>query len=196
MFRSCEIDFDARVVRLELVDGSVVSEPMATQAPRYDSIRRSRLDIERRLLLFTLDDDTTLETELGAAGQLPPAGVPVIYLDQLHWIALAQQIWAPTRLRESEREAARSMIRLASEQRIVLPMAGAHFVEMGPVWGRRRRDLATTILGMSRGWQMQNPARVRVSEYIASMLGQDPVATSVFTRDRVCCSRQDQRFRR
>lgn len=183
MFRSYEIDFDARIVRLELVDGSVISEPMATQTPRYDSIRRARLDIERRLLVFTLDDDTTLETELGSSGQLPQTGVPVIYLDQLHWIALAQQIWAPTRLRASEREAARSIIRLANEQRIILPMAGAHFVEMGPVLGRRRRDLATTILGLSRGWQMQNPAKVRSSEYRASMLRQDPVATSVFTRE-------------
>ena len=65
MFRSYEIDFDARIVRVELVDGSIISEPMATRAPRYDSIRRARLDIERRLLVFTLDDDTTLETELG-----------------------------------------------------------------------------------------------------------------------------------
>ena len=78
MFRSYEIDFDARIVRLELVDGSVISEPMATQTPRYDSIRRARLDIERRLLVFTLDDDTTLETELGSSGQLPQTGVPVV----------------------------------------------------------------------------------------------------------------------
>ncbi|MGO9751130.1 MAG: hypothetical protein ACLP8S_03620 [Solirubrobacteraceae bacterium] len=156
---------------------------MTTEISRNISIRRSRLDIERRVLLLILDDAKTLETEIGVPGETPPAEVPVIYLDQLHWIALAQQLSAPSGLRESERAAARSIIGLARDQRIVLPFAGAHLVEMAPLAGRRRRDLAATILEMCRGWQMRNPVRVRASEYIASMLGHDPVATAVFTRD-------------
>jgi hypothetical protein len=73
------------------------------------------------------------------------------------------------------------LIGLARDQRILLPVAGAHLTEMAPVAGRRRRDLAATILGLCRGWQMQNPVRVRGQEFAASMLGQDPVAADVFT---------------
>ncbi|MGH2913143.1 MAG: hypothetical protein ACRDJ3_11785, partial [Solirubrobacteraceae bacterium] len=37
------------------------------------------------------------------------------------------------------------------------------------------------MLGLSRGWQMQNPIRVRAQEYLASILGHEPVASDVFT---------------
>lgn len=130
-------------------------------------------------LLLTLDDCETFEVDI--SGQAVPSGVPVVYLDQLHWISLAQHLWAPDRLRESEREAAETLIGLAREQRILLPVAGAHLTEIAPVAGRRRRELAATILGLCRGWQMQNPVRLRGQEYAASMLGKDPFAANAFT---------------
>jgi hypothetical protein len=181
MFRSWEIDFDARAMRLEFLDGRVVQEAMTTEAPTGFSVRRSRMDLERRVMLLTLDDGQTLEVEIGVPDQAPPDDVPIIYLDQLHWISLAQQLWAPDGLRESEREAAETLIAIARQRRILLPVAGAHLTEMAPVAGRRRRDLAATMLGLSRGWQMQNPIRIRGQEYVASMLGRDLVATDVFT---------------
>jgi len=180
VFRSLEIDFDARVMRLEFLNGEVVQEAV-TRAVPGGAVRRSRVNLERRLMLLTLDDGQALEVEIGVAGQAVPPGVPIVYLDQLHWISLAQQQWAPDRLRESEREAAATLIALADQQQILLPVAGAHLTEIGAVAGRRRRDLAATILGLCRGWQMQNPIRIRGQEYVASMLGQDPVAAAVFT---------------
>ena len=180
VFRSWEIDFAARTVRLELLDGRVVQKPMRVEVPT-GSVRRSAMDLQRRMMLLTLDDGKTLEVDIGVPGQEVPTDVPVVYLDQLHWISLAQQLWAPHRLRASERKAAETLLGLAREQRILLPVAGAHLTEMAPVAGRRRRDLAATILGLCRGWQMQNPVRIRGQEYAASMLGQDPVALDVFT---------------
>jgi hypothetical protein len=183
VFRSWEIDFDARAMRLEFLDGRVIEEPMTSKIPTGFSIRRSRIDLERRVTCLTLDGGQTLEIDIGVPGQVVPPDVPIVYLDQLHWISLAQQLWAPERLRESEREAAETLIALARQQRIVLPVAGAHLTEMAPVTDRRRRDVAATILGLCRGWQMQNPVRIRGQEYAAAMLGHDPFAADVFTLD-------------
>lgn len=167
-------------MRLEFLNGRVVQEAMTRAVPKGFSVRQSRMDLERRVVLLTLDGGQTLEIDIGDPGQAV-ADVPIVYLDQLHWISLAQQEWAPDRLRESEREAATTLIALADQQQILLPVAGAHLTEMAPLAGRRRRDLAVTILRLCRGWQMQNPVRIRGQEYVASMLAQNPLAADVFT---------------
>jgi len=168
-------------MRIEFLNGHVIEEPMRSAVPPGFSVRRSRIDLGRRVLFLTLDDGQGLEVDIGVNGQVVPPDVPIVYLDQLHWVGLAQRLWSPERLRESEREAAETLISLAAQQRILVPVASAHLTEMAAVAGRRRRDLAATILGLSRGWQMQNPVRIRAAEYEASMRGQEPTAADVFT---------------
>jgi hypothetical protein len=138
-----EIDFDAQTTRIEFVDGRVIFGPKPPAMPKRSVVRRSRTDFERRLLFLGLDDGETLELDIGAPGQPVPPEAPVLYLDQLHWIGLAQSLWAPHRLRTGDREAVATLIALARDQRILLPIASAHLNEMGPVTGRRRRDLRT-----------------------------------------------------
>lgn len=179
--RSLEVDFDAHVMRAELRDGSVVLLPIPREMRASSVVRRSQLHVERQTLTLTLDDGETLEVDIGVPWQVARTEVPIVYLDQLHWISLAQCLWTPERLRFSEREAAETMIGLAREQRVRLPVASAHFTELPPVAGRRRRDLAGTVLGLCRGWQMQSPVKIRAEEYLASILGQEPVASDIFT---------------
>jgi len=179
--RSLEIDIDARVMRAELLDGSVLLLPIPRVMRASSVVSRSQLHVEPQTLTLTLDDGEKLEVDIGVSRQVASTNVPIVYLDQLHWISLAQYLWAPERLRASEREAAEIMIGLAREQRVRLPVASAHLTELPPVAGRRRRDLAVTILGLCRGWQMQSPIRIRAEEYLASILGQAPVASRVFT---------------
>lgn len=181
MFGFWEIDFDANRLRLELADGVVVEEAMSSLVPVGSAVRRSRFDTQERRLELTLDDGQKLEVEIGAPGQAVPDEVAVVYLDQNHWVGLAQHLWAPERLRESEREAAGLLIELARERKVVLPVSAAHLTEAAPLAGRRRRDLSATILGLSRGWQMRSPIWARFAEYVASMHGQDPIAAEVFT---------------
>lgn len=176
-----EIDFDAGRVRLELADGTVFEDAMSSPIPVGSAVRRSRFDTQERRLELTLDDGQKLEVEIGTPGQAIPDDVPVVYLDQNHWVGLAQHLWAPERLREAERDAAAVLIAFARERRVVLPIAAAHLTEAAPLAGRRRRDLSATILGLSRGWQMRSPIWVRFTEYVASMRGQDPIAAEVFT---------------
>lgn len=183
MIRATEIDLDASTLRLEFSDGRIVRGPMTSEIPGESAVRRLRADIQQRVLELTLDDGRHLTVDIGLPRQRVPSGTPVLYLDQLHWVSLAQCLWAPDRLRESERQAARTLVSLAREQRILLPCAAAHFTEMAGVTGRRRRDLALTIFGLSRGWQMQSPLRIRGEEYTASLLGRPLALDGVFTLD-------------
>lgn len=47
--------------------------------------------------------------------------------------------------------------------------------------GRHRSHLATTMLGLSHGWQMRNPIAVRGEEIQAVLAGEDPVAHEAFS---------------
>jgi hypothetical protein len=177
--RSWEMDFDTGTGCVEFEDGNVVSGPLASGPRSGMAVRRSRFAFGARLLTLTLDDGEQLEVEIGKTGERP--AVPVVYLDQLHWVTLAQQLRSPDRVRPAERKAAEAMLTLARARQIVLPIAGAHLTEMAGIGGHRRRDLAATMLGLCRGWQMRNPVRVRGDEYASALVGQAPVVGDVFT---------------
>lgn len=180
VFKTSELDFDTGAARVELIDGRMMSFPMPRMPAAPTTIRRSRLDYEGRLLRLTLDDDNELDVEIGQV-TTPSTEVPVVYLDQLHWVALAQARYAPSKLSKGVLEAATTVMELAQQRKILLPMSGAHFTEIAPTYGQRRRDFAITLLHLSRGWQMRNPIRIRGAEYRASMIGEEPAATNVFT---------------
>lgn len=79
VFRSWEIDFQARAMRLEFLSGAVIEEAMTRAIPMGFSVHRSRMDLERRVMLLTLDDGQTLEVDIGVAGQAVPADVSIVY---------------------------------------------------------------------------------------------------------------------
>lgn len=131
MFRAWDIDFDQQTVRVEFLTGEVVEDALTSEVPPGSAVRRSRVEFQRRVLILSLDDGQKIEVDIGVADQPAPADVPVLYLDQLHWISLAQHLWAPDRLREPERAAAAILIALARTRRILLPLAAAHLTEIG-----------------------------------------------------------------
>jgi hypothetical protein len=72
--------------------------------------------------------------DIGLPGQAASTNVPILYLDQVHWISLAQYLWAPERLRDSAREAAeiyRSRTRSPSAHRIDLICAAGLDFRLG-----------------------------------------------------------------
>jgi hypothetical protein len=182
--RRLTIEPAARAISVEFPDGTTVTEPWISSAETDGSeISRLSFDVAQRELDLILPGDQMVTVEVGSAGaDLPPPGVPVVYLDQLHWIALAQHEWAPEKLKdEDQRTAASTLIELAREKRIILPLSAAHMTETVPNNGRRRRHLAGTMLELSRGWVMRNPVRVRHEEISAALNGREPRATGVFT---------------
>ncbi|MDC7337197.1 hypothetical protein [Streptomyces lydicus] len=96
------------------------------------------------------------------SGSIQP---PVVYLDQGHWSALSNSIFDRARVRdEKDLEAAEQLIEWAESGRVILPVSSAHALETSALFDERRQNLASTILRLSRGWQMRSPVAVRMHE--------------------------------
>ncbi|MEU9206579.1 hypothetical protein AB0D27_01130 [Streptomyces sp. NPDC048415] len=112
---------------------------------------------------------------------------PVVYLDQCHWSTLAHSIYEPARITsEWDREAAAELLELAERDKIIIPVSSAHTLETSALFDARRQNLASTILRLSRGWQMRSPVVVRTQEManvLARRLGISPLIceTDVFS---------------
>ncbi|SRR5712691_11472192 len=99
---------------------------------------------------------------------------PIVYLDQCHWIALAQAQFARHKIRSSDELAAADFIlKAAGDGRIRLPLSGAHVVETTKAGdGPRRRQLADTMLSAYGNWYMSNPVIVRGGELARALAQQ------------------------
>src|SRR5215213_252273 len=98
--RRYSIDLDSGTLTIQLADGALLSDrlPADLAFPGVDA-RRVAVDLVDRELVLALRSGTELTLELGSVGA-PADRRPVVYLDQLHWVALAQQLWAPERVAE------------------------------------------------------------------------------------------------
>jgi hypothetical protein len=130
---------EPRVVRIAVVrgnpsrhvvtlsDGRQVSVPTDSDAYADTSqLAVTSLDTVSRSLEIhtTRGDDAVLE--MPALDGRSRRNRKAVYLDQNHRSTLATAIYEPEVVRSSEREAARTVIQLAQNQQIVLPMS---FVE-------------------------------------------------------------------
>jgi hypothetical protein len=82
---------------------------------------------------------------------------------------LACQQWSPEKVPVPHREGYARLTTLARERAIILPLSAAHAFETARKDGHQRRDLATTMLQLSRGWQMRSPLKVRREELLCNI---------------------------
>jgi hypothetical protein len=68
----------------------------------------------------------------------------------------------------AELEATCELVELARRRKVLLPLSSGHYIEAGPLYDRRRRDLAPLIVGLSSGWVMRDPLTVRMHELVVS----------------------------
>jgi hypothetical protein len=148
----------------------------------WEELARSDVDVERGELRLTLDSGESILVDLGWPGKrdLPQAEKPIVYLDQNHWVTLAKAIHAPDDLSAQVRQAALDLIALVESREALLPFSSGHLVETVPR-GKQRRDVALTMLRLSRRLQMRNPLEVRRHELAAGISGQEPRCPAVFT---------------
>src|SRR4051812_5260706 len=94
------MDFERRRVAIELGDGQWQEFPAPESMLRAGApFRGMSFDLQRRELGFVLPDGERIAVEIGRpASDTPPGGVPVIYLDQLHWVGLSRAHFAPEKL--------------------------------------------------------------------------------------------------
>jgi hypothetical protein len=180
--RRLTMDLAARTLTVELLDGTAVTAPSGRDLLRRGvQITRASFDLLERELKVTLPGGDTVTFEVGSeTSDAPPSVRRIVYLDQVHWIRLAQLRTSPGKISEGERAAAAELVELAHAKTIILPLSSGHLTETAPE-GRWRRHLASTMLELSRGWQMRNPVRVRRRELAAALGGARPAATDVFT---------------
>lgn len=177
------VDYATAQLFVTLSDGTILHAPSESRQPdTSQDVVRGTYDVARSMLELRLRWGA--EVSLEVSGR-PPDGIggrPVVYLDQNHWITLAQREWAPERAKPADRDAADQLARLAAAHEIILPLSSGHLVETGRAGKRWRRQLATTMLRLSHGWQMASPVRIRAGELRSALAGTDlPTKRAVFT---------------
>ena len=163
------VDYSNGHAEVELASGIVVVSPLSGRAAKQGGeIGRTDYDPDLREQTITFHGGEKATFEVGP-GEGP--GMPVVYLDQNQWIMLARQQWSPETIPMPHREGYARLAALAHERAIILPLSAAHVFETARKGGRQRRQLATTMLQLSRGWQMRNPLKVRREELLCSVVG-------------------------
>ncbi|MFC8878031.1 hypothetical protein [Streptomyces ardesiacus] len=107
----------------------------------------------------------------------------VVYLDQNHWITMAQARFAPEKIQKTEElEAAKALWELAIAGQVRLPLSMAHLVETAHAGTKSsRRRLAQAMLDGYGGWHMLSPLVVRRYELVSAFRGTTLTAKDVFT---------------
>jgi hypothetical protein len=165
-----------------MADGVEFAVPLKRAIAPPAGIRRATYDVSADEFQVTLPLGDVVTLDMRGPGRAQPEiRRPVVYLDQLHWISLAQYRWSPEKLRGPDRSAAGELMRLLDVGEASVAFSSANMSEMSQMDGRHRRHLATILLTCSRGWQMRNPLSVRGEELRLAMRGESPRAADVFT---------------
>jgi hypothetical protein len=169
-------------VQMTRTDGQTVRGKIGATTG-YDSIRESVFVPRTSSLKIELASGTALTMEIGTL--LTTVDRPVVYLDQNHWIDLARYCIGSSQISEHRARVCRRITELVEARQIVLPVSGAHLVEIAKKADRQRRDVAQVMMKYSQGWQMISPLRARAHELL-HIFGAEPAALSksqVFTLD-------------
>ncbi|MFD5472647.1 hypothetical protein [Streptomyces sp. NPDC127105] len=150
-------------VRIKLHDGRILQSSLGS-GDRSSVLREVSYSFSSGMI--------RLESVRGDLFEVDPEGVrsesgrpPVVYLDQCHWSALSNSIFDRARIsNEKDLEAAEQLIEWAESGRVIMPVSSAHALETSALFNERRQNLASTILRISRGWQMRSPVIVRMRE--------------------------------
>lgn len=181
--RSVTFDARARICSVVTSEGVILTAPIAPELEvGWEGLARSVADLANRELQLTLTTGGSVALALGWSdgADATPTGSSVVYLDQNHWVTLAQHVHAPDRVRAADRDPAQALVELARSGAVILPLSAAHLRETAPI-GKHRQDVATTMLELSRGWQMRNPLTVRRGELAAAISRAEPRCEQVFT---------------
>ena len=179
-----ELDLRERKFKLHSDAGQTEEVPMP------DGLLDQDTNIER----FTLDGRFS-ELRIGVSGgeeavvelRRPDQSLedlraerPAVYLDQNQWSYLAAVRFGHRDISAEHVDAAERLAELVEAKKVLLPMSAAHLVETTPLYGESRIALATTVLQLSRGWQMRNPLHIRVDEICGMVEGPPPLIDDPF----------------
>lgn len=140
-----------------------------TGTPRLLDFKRATVRVPERTLVLVTPTENTVEVELyWFDDQRARLGArPVIYLDQNKWVQISRAINRPQQVQPAlELDATLQVVEFARTKKVVLPLSSGHYIETGPLYDDRRRDLATLMVDLSAGWVMRDPLTVRMQELV------------------------------
>lgn len=176
-------DFQSGALEVQVGPGEVVSVPLPTAFVETGMQMCSvTIDIDADALLLVLPSGAEAIVELGIIGPRaldPLAGRRVVHLDQNAWSTLAGAKYGWPRITAGEQAAARALVDLVQRREVVVPMSAGNAVETGRMHSDRRVQLASTMIELSRGWQMRSPVDVRREELLAALASKPPIASGM-----------------
>lgn|GEM_PF-1503896 len=162
---------DDGMLAIRTRDGAVHGYPAPAELNAFSQrIDFAEFTVGKRELSIATDRGDLIQLDVGThRNPSPRRNRLVVYLDQNHVSSLSKALRAPHRLRnEEEWKAALDLIRWAGTGKIIVPFSAAHMAETG-AWPNKeaRYHLATTILSVSRGWQLRDPLQQRHDELVS-----------------------------
>jgi hypothetical protein len=168
------VDWTTHVVTLHRSDGAVGT----AQLPVPDGYLPTRVRMTtwsphlHGFIAETIDGDEVV-LELPRFDEADQLGDRiVVYLDQCIWRRMTDAQHDPSAIgNPAELAAARDLISLVEQHKVILPLSSGHHSETTK-WGddSRRYQLGLTTLRLSRGWQMRDPLVIRRQEVKAGLL--------------------------
>lgn len=160
------VDWVAGTIELIRSDKTSHIVPLPQRPSRTEPLKRVFWSPTFAAAIVETTDGQQLAVELPTADNGDPiAARRVVYLDQNHWSTLSRSLHTPSRVPQTELTAARHLVRLVESRQVLLPLSAGHLTETGK-WTNtaERKQLALTMLQLSRGWQMRDPLLVRRAE--------------------------------
>jgi hypothetical protein len=174
------VDYCSKMAEVELATGLILATPLRESAAAHAGVvARTDHDLADGEQTVTFPWGETATFEIGPV-ESPQA--PVVYLDQNHWVELARQQWSPEKVPAPHCDGYARLLTLARERAVVLPLSAAHCFETARKDGRQRRQLGTTMLQLSRGWQMRAPLKVRREELLCNVSRLHPGSEAIDQR--------------
>ena len=154
------LDYQTGSVSILRTDGALVVETLKSR-PESGPVTGSTFIPSESRMEISIGEETIAMT-LGTVDH--SVDLPVVYLDQNHWIDFARWRKGSDRLTTSTQRFYEVLAEAALEQRVIVPLSSAHLSETSKRGGVTRLELASTMLTYSAGWQMRSALAVRRAE--------------------------------
>jgi len=164
------LDYESGSASIVSTDGQIITERISVPADCGLVTRSTFIPAESRMEIVAAGE--TIPMTLGSA--LEMLTVPVVYLDQNHWIDFARWRKSPGTFDRAKSPFFETLAQAAVEERVIVPLSSAHLSETSKRGGTSRLELAATMLHYSRGWQLRTVLGLRRAE-LRALFGGAPL---------------------
>lgn len=154
------LDYETGSVAVLRTDGALLVDTLSPR-PESSHVKCSTFFPSESRMEISVGEETVSIT-LGTVNDR--TDLPVVYLDQNHWIDFARWRKGSDQLSADTQRFYETLAEAALQQRVIVPLSSAHLAETSKRGGLTRLDLASTMLTYSAGWQMRSVLALRRAE--------------------------------